>query len=77
MAEHMYQQTHCKPLFLELDVVWDDTVPVYMDVWSKIAVDEISGADTVSLMPEQHLDKKIIAEWMYMMDIMDIMGIIR
>ena len=43
-------------------MVWDDTVSVYMDVWSKIVVDEVSGFETVSLMPEQHLDNKKIAE---------------
>ena len=59
-------------------MVWDDTVSVYMDVWSKIVVDEISGVDTESLIPEQHLDNINIAEGMYMiLDMMDIMDIIR
>ena len=49
-------------------MVWDDTVSVYMDVGDKIVVDEISGVDTVSLMPEQYLYKINIAEGMYMMD---------
>ena len=35
-------------------MVWDDTVSVYMDVWSKIVVDEVLVDDT-SLMPGQHL----------------------
>ena len=42
-------------------MVWDDTVSVYMDVWSKIVVDEVLVDDT-SLMPGQHLYNIIIAE---------------
>ena len=59
-------------------MVWDDTVSVYMYVWSKIGADEISGVDTACLMPKQHLDNINIAEGMYMiLDMMDIMDIIR
>ena len=43
-------------------MVWDDTVSVYMDVWDKIVVDEISGFDTAGLMPGQHLYKINITE---------------
>ena len=42
-------------------MVWDDTVSVYMDVWSKIVVDEVLVDDT-SLMPGQHLYKINITE---------------
>ena len=35
-------------------MVWDDTVSVYMDVWSKIVADEVLVDDT-SWMPGQHL----------------------
>ena len=52
-------------------MVWDDTVSVYMDVRSKIVVDEVLGVDTACLMPGQHLYNINIAEWMHMMDIMD------
>ena len=41
---------------------WNDIVSVYMDVCSKIVVDEISGFDTAGLMPGQHLYKINITE---------------
>ena len=53
-------------------MVWDDTVSVYMDVWDKIVVDEVSGVDTAGLMPGPHLHNINIAEWMYMIDIINI-----
>ena len=43
-------------------MVWDDTVSVYMDVLSKIEVDEVSGVDTACLMTGQHLYKINITE---------------
>ena len=43
-------------------MVWDDIVSVYMDVWSKIVVDEISDVDTACLMTGQHLYKIDITE---------------
>ena len=42
-------------------MVWDDIVSVYMDVLSKIVVDEVL-VDDRSLMPEQHLYKINITE---------------